>query len=189
MGGVSFHTDDKNNKSVIENHVLYGKKENEQQWYRGLIQRGTTVYLLGQNKSDGKYWIDMIYCERWPERYDNFYYKMVSAIPNAAYGVIPKNWLEKLEKTEEVVKFIEGNNAFLEKKKMEAKNFPDYKSIANGTKFACHFKKPAHTGNFSIQAGDIYDGTWWGDALYIRGAKLSKNRIKHFLEKMVPAEN
>lgn len=186
MGWTSFHTDEKNNKNVILNHVLYGKTETEEQIYHSVRQIGTNVYILGQNKADGKYWIDMVYCNRYPERYDNFFYKGVSAVPNAAYGVIPQSWLEKLEQTEEVQKFIQGNKKYLETKKARDKNFPDYKSIQNGEKFSCTFKASCKAASVEIKSGETVPGVWYNDALLIYGCRLSKQRIKTLLDKMVP---
>ena len=150
MGWIGVYKEYKTNKENVQNLVLYGKTENEKQWYREISQKGSSVYILGQNKDDKKYWVDCVLCQTTRcHGYPEFMYKGIGAISNMCFD-FPKKWVALLDSTDtEVQKYIKAREEYETEKK--GKYTPKIGDI-----FKCKCSYDLNWNSFSIPKGQEF---------------------------------
>lgn len=164
MGWTGMYREYKTNLENVKYCVLYGKEENENQWYRELVQRGSSVYLLGQNKDDKRYWVDCILCQNVRRKgYTEFMYKGIGAIENMCFD-FPKRWVSLLDANDpDIQKYIIARNEYEQKKKST------YTPKLNDL-FKCKSSQDITWGGYTIEAGEefyIKYNDWYGHKYFM----------------------
>lgn len=150
MGWTGIYKQYKTNLDNIKYDVHRGKTEEENLYYKGFTQRGSSVYVLYQKKRDMKYFVICYLCQTTHcHGYSEFMYKDIDAVSNHCFD-FPKKWVDLLDKDDkEVQEYIAARNAYEQKKKTEHK-------LKLGDMFLCKSHFDINWGSYSIKKGEEF---------------------------------
>ena len=190
MGWIGMYKKYKTNLENVKYCVLYGETESETQWYKGLVQRGSSVYLLGQNKNDKRYWVDCILCQNVRRKgYSEFMYKGINATENMRFD-FPKKWVSLLDANDpDIKKYITARNEYEQKKKSA------YKPKLNDL-FRCKSSRNINFGGYTINSGEefyIKYNDWYGRKYFmladengnVKRMKITRNTFNNLEKELV----
>ena len=190
MGWVGMYKKYKTNLENVKYCVLYGETENKTQWYKGLVQRGSSVYLLVQNKNDNRYWVCCILCQNVRRKgYSEFMYKDIDAIENMCFD-FPKKWVSLLDANDpDIKKYITARNEYEQKKKSA------YKPKLNDL-FRCKSSRSINFGGYTINSGEefyIKYNDWYGRKYFmladkngnVKRMKITRNTFNNLEKELV----